>query len=44
MRQRDYESALLCFGRAMENFPEEGEYHAHYGWCLHLCHPDNSRS
>ncbi len=39
--QRDYEGALLCFGRAMENFPSEGEYHSQYGWCLYLCHPDN---
>ena len=39
--KRDYEGALLCFGRAMENFSSEGEYRAHYGWCLYLCHPDN---
>ncbi len=26
MAQRAYESALVCFGRAMENFPSEGEY------------------
>jgi DnaJ-domain-containing protein 1 len=39
--KRDYEGALLCFGRAMENFPSEGEYRSHYGWCLYLCHPDN---
>ena len=26
----------------MQKAPEEGEYHAHYGWCLHLCHPDES--
>ena len=39
--KRDYMGALLCFGRAMENFPSEGEYRAHYGWCLYLCHPDN---
>jgi tetratricopeptide (TPR) repeat protein len=38
---RDYEGALLCFGRAIENFPSEGEYYANYGWCLYLCHPDN---
>jgi CheY-like chemotaxis protein/tetratricopeptide (TPR) repeat protein len=38
---RDYEGALLCYGRAMENFPGEGEYRAAYGWCLYLCHPDN---
>jgi CheY-like chemotaxis protein len=41
LAQRAYESALLCFGRAMENFPSEGEYRSYYGWCLHLCHPDN---
>ena len=41
MAARDYEGALLYFGRAMENFPSEGEYRAHYGWCLYLCHPDN---
>ena len=42
MRQRDYEGALLCFGKAVENYPDEGEYHAHYGWSLYLCNPDNS--
>ncbi len=42
LRQRDYEGSLLCFGRAVENYPEEGEYHAHYGWVLYLCNPDNS--
>jgi CheY-like chemotaxis protein/tetratricopeptide (TPR) repeat protein len=42
IRQRDYEGALLCFGKAVENYPEEGEYHAHYGWVLYLCNPDNS--
>jgi CheY-like chemotaxis protein len=41
MADRDYEGALLRFGRAMENFPSEGEYRSHYGWCLYLCHPDN---
>jgi tetratricopeptide (TPR) repeat protein len=39
--KRDYEGALQCFGRAMENYPSEGEYRAHYGWCLYLCHPDS---
>jgi CheY-like chemotaxis protein len=42
MRQREYEGAMLCFGKALECLPEEGEYHAHYGWSLHLCNPDNS--
>jgi CheY-like chemotaxis protein/Flp pilus assembly protein TadD len=41
LRARDYEGALVFFGSAMEQMPDEGEYHAHYGWCLHLCHPDN---
>jgi tetratricopeptide (TPR) repeat protein len=41
MADRDYESALLFFGRAIESFPSEGEYRSHYGWCLYLCHPDN---
>jgi curved DNA-binding protein CbpA len=41
LRQRDYEAALMLFGRALELYPEDGEYHAHYGWALHLCHPDN---
>jgi len=39
--KRDYEGALACFGRAMENYPSEGEYRSHYGWCLYLCHPDS---
>ena len=42
MRKRSYEAALICFGNALQKAPEEGEYHAYYGWCLHLCHPDES--
>jgi curved DNA-binding protein CbpA len=42
LRARDYEGALVCFGKAMELNSEEGEYYAHYGWCLHLCHPDDA--
>ena len=34
--------ALRLFGQALELYPEEGEYYAHYGWSLHLCHPDNA--
>jgi len=41
MAARDYEGALLCFGRSIERFPSEGEYRSHYGWCLYLCHPNN---
>jgi tetratricopeptide (TPR) repeat protein len=32
----------MHYGKAVEHNPEEGEYHAHYGWCLHLIHPDDS--
>ncbi len=42
LRRRDYESALISLGKAIELNPGEGEYHAHYGWCLHLCHPDET--
>jgi CheY-like chemotaxis protein len=42
LRQRDYEGALACFGAALTGFPEEGEYHALYGWCLYLCNPDDT--
>jgi curved DNA-binding protein CbpA len=40
LAQRAYERALEVFGRALELYPDAGEYHAHYGWTLHLCHPD----
>ncbi len=39
MRQRDYDAALESFRRAVELNPDGGEYHAHYGWTLHLVHP-----
>jgi len=42
LRQRAYETALRLFGQALELYSEDGEYHAHYGWTLHLCHPDNA--
>jgi tetratricopeptide (TPR) repeat protein len=42
MRAKDYAAALRCFGRALELYPEEGDYHAHYGWVLHLCHPSDT--
>jgi len=40
LAQRAYERALEAFGRALQLYPDAGEYHAHYGWALHLCHPD----
>jgi curved DNA-binding protein CbpA len=42
LKQRAYEVALGCFGRSLQYVPEEGEYHAHYGWALHLCNPDDA--
>ncbi len=42
MRQRRYEEALYSFGKALEFNDDDGEYHAHYGWCLYLCHQDDS--
>ena len=41
LRQRDYPRALAHFGKAHEAAPEEGEYLAHYAWCLHRCHPED---
>jgi len=40
LAQRSYERALEVFGRALQLYPAAGEYHSHYGWTLHLCHPD----
>lgn len=41
LRKRAYEDALCHFGKALELYPEDGEYHAQYGYTLHLCHPDD---
>ena len=41
MRGRNYQDALYCFGKALERNDGDGEYHAHYGWCLYLCHQDD---
>jgi CheY-like chemotaxis protein/curved DNA-binding protein CbpA len=42
LRGRAYEKALQHFGRALELYPDEGDHHAHYGWALYLCHPEES--
>ena len=42
LRQGSVQAALLCFGNALERAPEEGQYHAHYGWALYLCHQQES--
>ena len=40
LRIHDYPAALAHFGKAVELYPDEGDYSAHYGWALYLCHPD----
>ena len=39
LRQRDYRAAMECFRKAVDLNPDGGEYHAHFGWVLHLAHP-----
>jgi CheY-like chemotaxis protein/tetratricopeptide (TPR) repeat protein len=41
LKSRAYEDALAHFGQALELNPSEGDYHTHYGWTLHLCHPSD---
>ncbi len=41
LRLRDFQTALQHFGQSLELYPEDGEYHAHYGWTLHLLHPNS---
>ena len=43
LRQRAYDLALRCFREASDLHPAEGEYHAHVGWALHCCHPDDPK-
>ncbi len=43
LRQRNYDLALRCFREATDLHPEEGEYHAHLGWALHCCQPEDRR-
>jgi tetratricopeptide (TPR) repeat protein len=42
IQKRAHEEALMHFGKSLEQNPEDGEYHAYYGWCLYLCNPDSS--
>jgi len=42
LNSRAYEDALAHFGQALELNPNEGDYHTHYGWTLHLCHPSDA--
>jgi len=41
LNSRNYEEARVHFARALELDPQEGDYHTHYGWTLHLCHPSD---
>lgn len=43
LRARSYDAALRCFQQAIELFPDEGEYHAHVGWALHLTCPEDPK-
>jgi len=43
LRSRSYDAALRCFQQAVELFPDEGEYHAHVGWALHLTRPEDPK-
>ncbi|MCC6641281.1 MAG: response regulator [Deltaproteobacteria bacterium] len=42
LRARKYAEAAECFGRAVELYPEEGEYHARLGWTEYLSGPDDA--
>jgi CheY-like chemotaxis protein/DnaJ-domain-containing protein 1 len=42
MAVRSYETALAHYGKALELYPDEGDYHANYGYTLHLCHPGDA--
>jgi tetratricopeptide (TPR) repeat protein len=41
IQRRAYQEALMHFGKALELNPDDGEYYAHYGWCVYLCNPDS---
>jgi CheY-like chemotaxis protein/tetratricopeptide (TPR) repeat protein len=43
LRVREYDVALRCFQEAVELFPDEGEYHAHVGWALHVGRPEDRK-
>ena len=43
LKSRLHTEALKHFASAVEAYPEEGEYHAMYGWALYLEDPDRVR-
>jgi CheY-like chemotaxis protein len=40
LKGKSYERAVFHFENAVRAYPEEGEYHAYYGWALYLADPD----
>lgn len=42
LRARQFAAAAESFGRAVELYPEEGEYHAHLGWADYLASPNDA--
>ena len=40
LRKKSYPQAVAHFEAAVNGYPEEGEYHAYYGWALYLEDPD----
>jgi CheY-like chemotaxis protein/tetratricopeptide (TPR) repeat protein len=40
LRKKSYQQAVDHFEEAVRAYPEEGEYHAYYGWALYLLDPD----
>jgi tetratricopeptide (TPR) repeat protein len=40
LRKKSYQEAAAHFENAVRAYPEEGEYHAYYGWALYVMDPD----
>lgn len=40
LRRRSFAEALEQFEEAVQTYPEEGEYHAYYGWAYYLADPE----
>jgi len=40
LKKKTYAEAAAHFEQAVQAYPEEGEYHAYYGWSLYLQDPD----
>ncbi len=44
LKAREYERAVSHFQRALELSPDEGEFHAFYGWSLFLTKPSDPKT